>query len=117
MASRPSNFAFSIVIGVHIFKNNGIVAIVAVRLQGCKLVHDTQRGLDGPGINHIEDRETRKTTENNAIALTTLKQTETNRETGSQVQGAGQSRFQGEPATSSRANFARDDVLESKSQS
>jgi len=116
MTSRLSNFAFSIVIGVHIFKNNGI-AIVAVRLQGCKLVHDTQRGLDGRGINHVEDRETRKTTENNAIALTTLKQTETNRETGSQVQGAGQSCFQGEPATSSRANFARDDVLESKSRS
>lgn len=58
---------------------------MAVRLQSCKLVHAT---WPRRGINHVEDREARKTRENNAIALTTLRQTETNGETGSR-QGAG----------------------------
>lgn len=50
----------------------------------------TRNGLDEGGINHVEDREARKTTENNEIVLMTLRQTETNGETGSrQVQGAG----------------------------
>lgn len=84
-------------------------------VQDCKLVHGTQRGLDA-SINHVEDREARKTTENNTIAFMTLRQTEMGRQGSRQVQGAGWSRLQGEPATS-RMSVARDDVLESKSQS
>lgn len=67
------------------------------------------------GINQPEDREARKTTENNAIAATTLQQTGTNKETGSgvecRVQGGGSSFKVNRHHTVACNAFARDDVL------
>lgn len=65
-------------------------------------------------IKHVEDREARKTTENNAIASTTLGRTESNRERERERDRVHRRhRLQGEPE---RASVARDDVLQSKSQ-
>lgn len=82
----------------------------------------TQRGLGG-GINHAEDREARKTTENNVIVAATLAlDEETNEDRVATGCSAGWPPLpQGEPLplrrrrARERTSVARDDVLQSKS--
>lgn len=61
-------------------KKPGIDAAVAVRLRVASSCTARNAAYKRTCIKHVEDREARKTTENNAIASTTLKRTEINGE-------------------------------------